>query len=470
MPGSVKFGSAKFSLSLIALAFAVTLLPGSGWAITSKNCPKEPTSTSIASGYVYSGTNCELYTPGDIDSFVFNANSGDTWQVNLAWQGSYNGTCMTIYDPNGLQIYANTCTGDGELIDSQTLTVTGEYTINLNMEGNGSDATYALSLERVNPFPPDAQAIGIGQSIDGSTSPPTAQPTYTFYGLTTGTYQVTVSWTGGYAGTCEYLYYPGSTTPQDQGCSGDGVYQFTFVPPENATYLVLLDSQGDGTGDYSFEVACYLGECTSGLTLSASSLTFSDQALDTTSNAKSITVTNPAGNATVDFTSIAVTPTANFTISKNTCGASLAANKKCTVSVEYTATAVATQTGTLTFTDTAINSPQTVSLTGTGVAQATLTPSPYTFADTKVGDSKTHTFTLKNNLETTLTGISYSLSGSKDFTIESTTCTTSLDSKKSCTIDVTFTPSAEETYTATLTLDDSANDSPQTSALTGTGN
>ena len=253
-------------LALAGLLFTFLLTSQHALAIKSMNCPKEPaTGTPIASGDVYSGSNCELYTADDVDSFVFNANKGDTWRIILAWLGSYPGTCMALYDPNGNNVYPTTCTGDGELIASQTLAVTGQYTIVLTMEGDSSDALYALSLERTNPFPPDAQSISVNQAITGTTSPPTSQPTYTFYGVTTGTYKVSASWTGGEAGICEYLYYPGSATAQpapDQGCSGDGTYSFTFTPPSNATYMVLLDSQGDATGSYSFEVSCYLGTCT----------------------------------------------------------------------------------------------------------------------------------------------------------------------------------------------------------------
>jgi hypothetical protein len=256
--------SINFALPLAALLFGLLLVPQAALAQAHiANCPKEPvTGTPIASGDVYAGSQCELYAPGDVDSFVFNADAGDTWQIIVGYQGGY-GTCMALHDPNGKEIFPNTCTGTGQVFDSQTLTVTGQYTINLSMEGNGTSAEYALSLERINPFPADAQSIALKQVVDGSLSSPTEQQTHTFYGATTGTYQVSVSYTGGY-GTCIYLYYPGSATPQpspDQGCTGTGIVQFTFTPPRNSTYMVLLFTEGDGTGSYSLEVSCYLGTC-----------------------------------------------------------------------------------------------------------------------------------------------------------------------------------------------------------------
>lgn len=258
----------KSALPLAALLFM--LLPGTVWAITTSNCPKEPVqNTSISSGEVYAGSQCELYTAGDVDSFVFNANNGDTWQIILSFQGG-NGTCMTLYDPNGKEIFPNSsnpnsCTNNGQVFDSQTLTVTGQYTIVLEMQGNGTSAEYTLSLERINAVAPDSQPIVLSQAVNGTLSPPGAQQEYTFNGLTTGTYQVTVSFTGG-NGTCVYLYDPDAATPQptpDQGCTNNGIVQFTYVPPQNGTYMLLLLTQGDGTGTYSLEVVCLLGNCNS---------------------------------------------------------------------------------------------------------------------------------------------------------------------------------------------------------------
>jgi len=55
----------RFGLMLAAVVFAVMLMPSMSWASTVKNCPQEPTSTTIASGIDNAGTNCVLHTPGD---------------------------------------------------------------------------------------------------------------------------------------------------------------------------------------------------------------------------------------------------------------------------------------------------------------------------------------------------------------------------------------------------------------------
>jgi Abnormal spindle-like microcephaly-assoc'd, ASPM-SPD-2-Hydin len=181
-----------------------------------------------------------------------------------------------------------------------------------------------------------------------------------------------------------------------------------------------------------------------------------------------VTLSN-SGTVTLNISSIAITAgNSFFAISSNTCKSTLGAGKKCTVKVTFTPTALSAETGTLTFTDDATGSPQTVSLSGTGVAQATLTPARYTFPKTKVGTtSAAKKFTLMNNLATTLTGISYSTNA--PFAVSTATCTTTLASKKSCTISVTFSPTATGIAAGTLTVNDSANSSPQTASLSGTG-
>jgi len=85
-----------------------------------------------------------------------------------------------------------------------------------------------------------------------------------------------------------------------------------------------------------------------------------------------------------------------------TCGASIAANASCTVSVTFTPTASGTQTGSLTITSNATNSPSTVSLTGTGAGSTTtnlalnapVTASSYTqtYAPANAVDGNTSTY------------------------------------------------------------------------------
>jgi hypothetical protein len=200
--------------------------------------------------------------------------------------------------------------------------------------------------------------------------------------------------------------------------------------------------------------------------VSPTSLNFGNQAVNETSVAKNVTLTN-AVTGPLTISNIAATPP--FTVSTTTCGSTLGAGQKCTVSVTFTPTALGKSTGTLSITDNAPNSPQTASLVGTGVLQASLTPTTATYAAQKVGTtSSPKTFTLTNNQPVTLTGVNIGTTG--DFAVSSTTCTATLAALQHCTISVTFTPTQTGTRTGSLSVSDSANNSPQTSTLTGTGN
>ena len=97
--------------------------------------------------------------------------------------------------------------------------------------------------------------------------------------------------------------------------------------------------------------------------LSATSLTFPSQNVGTTSTASSVTVTN-TGTASLIVSS--VTPSAQFGQSNNC--TTVAAGGTCTIQVTFDPTATGTQTGTLTIADNAANTPQMITLSGTGAS------------------------------------------------------------------------------------------------------
>ncbi len=92
-------------------------------------------------------------------------------------------------------------------------------------------------------------------------------------------------------------------------------------------------------------------------------VTFASQTVGTTSSAQTVTVTNPSKTAALVMGPISTT--GNFS-STNTCSATLAPGSRCTISVVFTPTATGTRTGVISVTSSDFNSPETVSLTGTG--------------------------------------------------------------------------------------------------------
>jgi sugar lactone lactonase YvrE len=215
----------------------------------------------------------------------------------------------------------------------------------------------------------------------------------------------------------------------------------------------------------------------SGVALSPSSLSFSNQSVGTTSNPQNVTLTN-SGAASLTITSITIAgdDSEDFT-QTNTCGTSLASGASCTVSVTFKPTATGTRNAGLTFTDDASDSPQVVALTGTGTAPtASLSPASLPFGDQVVGTSSgALAVTISNGGDAALTisGITIGGANSGDFAVATsgTTCSTSsaVAAGGSCTVAVSFTPTASGSRSATLTLADNALNAPQTVALSGTG-
>ena len=197
------------------------------------------------------------------------------------------------------------------------------------------------------------------------------------------------------------------------------------------------------------------------------SWSFGNQALNETSAAGTVTLKN-SGTALLIMSKIAIEGS-SFAISANTCGGvTLGIGKTCKVSVTFTPAALGKLTGTLTFADNASNSPQTVSLSGTGAEPATLMLASINYGWQALGSTSTaKTFTLTNNQNVPLTSITITVT--RDFAPSATSCTTSLAAKAHCPISVTFTPTALGQRTGTLSVSDSASNSPQTSALTGRG-
>lgn len=186
-----------------------------------------------------------------------------------------------------------------------------------------------------------------------------------------------------------------------------------------------------------------------------------------TAPAKTVTLTN-TGSATLNIGKVTTSGDFAQLIVAQSCSSTLAPGKSCVLKVTFTPTQVGVRNGTLTVTDNASDSPQTVTLAGTGAVQAALTPSGGTFPAWTVGTtSPPKVFTLTNKQNVALNTIVISTTG--DFAVSATTCTASLAGKGKCTISVTITPTATGTRTGQLSVSDSAGNSPQTSNLTGTG-
>ena len=106
------------------------------------------------------------------------------------------------------------------------------------------------------------------------------------------------------------------------------------------------------------------------VSLSPTSLSFGNHQINTTSSARTVTLTN-SGNAALTIHSIALSgPNSGDFHQQNTCPSSsstLAVGASCTINVTFTPTATGSRSANVTITDKASGSPQSVALSGTGV-------------------------------------------------------------------------------------------------------
>ncbi len=200
-----------------------------------------------------------------------------------------------------------------------------------------------------------------------------------------------------------------------------------------------------------------------GVTVSPTALNFGSVATGSTSAAQTVTVSNPT-NAAASVSGISTS--GDFAQTSN-CGTSIAANGSCTVSVTFKPTAAGSRTGTLTVNAGGVTN--AASLSGTGTAPGpvlTASPASLSFARTVIGSTAApRTVTVTNSGTTSATISGVAVTG--DFS-QTNNCGT-VAAGGSCTVTVTFRPTAGGSRTGTLTVTSNAGNSPATVGLSGTG-
>jgi hypothetical protein len=197
--------------------------------------------------------------------------------------------------------------------------------------------------------------------------------------------------------------------------------------------------------------------------LSPTSLNFGNAVIATPTPAQNITISN-TGGVSANLQTPAVT--GDFQISANTCGAALAPNFGCTVSIVFNPTAAGGRSGVFSISDDA--GTQTVQLSGNGQAAATavLSGNSLNFSQPQTVGTKSNAqqVTLTNNGDVSLTNIAITING--DFTAQNN-CGSFLVGHASCAISVVFVPTAVGPESGVLTVNTQLGTQPV--ALSGTG-
>ena len=206
----------------------------------------------------------------------------------------------------------------------------------------------------------------------------------------------------------------------------------------------------------------------------AGPLTFLSTVVGTTdTTTQAITLKN-TGTATLSSlaVSIAGSYASSFTQS-NTCGTSVAAGATCKITVTFKPVDAGALTAQLSIADNATGSPQMVSLKGTATGPVvSLSGGPLSYVSTAVGiaDPATQAITLGNTGKVKLSSVAISIAGTNASSfLQTNNCGTSVAAGGSCTITVTFKPTAIGELSAWVSVADNVAGSPQTVSLSGVG-
>jgi len=232
---------------------------------------------------------------------------------------------------------------------------------------------------------------------------------------------------------------------------------------------------GDFNGDHKLDlvVADYLGSAL-GVLLNTgvisfrptTPLRFPRQLVGTTSPSQSVTLTN-TGTAALSISSICVK--GPYLLQQN-CGSSVAAGASCTLSAKFQPVTPGNVGGLISISDSASSKPQVIELRGGGTVVA-VSPTQLTFPAQTVGTkSAPQKLTVTNTGSTAVDITSVKLAGRNpdDFPTQNN-CSAQIAPGGSCTLSVSFTPTAKGARRAAAEINDDGGANPQGAQLNGTG-
>jgi len=258
--------------------------------------------------------------------------------------------------------------------------------------------------------------------------------------------------------------------------NGDG----TFQPPVNypsfaeGTDIAIADFNGDHKPDVA--VVDFEGESAVDVLLNTgvvsftptTPISFNPQLLGTTGGPQNVTLTN-TGTTALSVASKQVSAPFRFA-SGTTCGTTVPAGAKCTLSVIFHPTTTGLKSGLLTLNDSASSKPQVIELSGTGTT-LTVSPTQINFGQQKVHAQslpQNATVTNTGNMAVSVTGVSITGTDPNDY-LETNTCGSQLDPGASCTISISFDPAFKGTRSALVVINGPGGAVWQQVQVTGTG-
>jgi hypothetical protein len=392
------------------------------------------------------------YGGGNADAFVTELNPTGSDLVYSTYLGGSatdtgNGIAVDTATPAAAYVAGQTCSFDFPLANPLQPSYGG------NCDAFVSKASFLEGIA-LNPAGLSFPTVSLGSS--------SAVQTVT---LTNGDNTLTISSitvTGpGAAEFAETTTCPVSTSTLAPGAQC--TISVTFTPTVLGVQRASIEITDSASGSPQY---ISLTGSTSTVGVTPASVAFGSQAVGVGSAAQAVTVTN-IGSAVLTIS--AVSASGPFTQGNDCTAVPLEPYANCVINVAFAPIAPGPDIGALTINDSAAGSPQIVLLTGTGVAApvASLSTTTLTFAATTVAStSPAQTITIANTGGAGLTISNVSVTGNF---AQINNCPTSLAGGASCSVSVTFTPTAPGNLYGTVVITDNAANSPQTVTLSGMG-
>jgi len=347
-------------------------------------------------------------------------------------------------------------------------TTTGALTAALNVADNATGSPQSVTLSGTGSTPP--VTLSLTNLAFAATAVGSASGSQLVTMTNTGTVALTIASiavTGTNATSFVFANSCGTSLAVGANCTIHG----HFAPTAGGVLKAVITITDNAAGSPQTIALSGTGVVPP-VTLSAASLSYGSVNVGGASGSQSVTMTN-SGTAALTITGIAVTGTDGSSfVFANTCGTSLAVGANCTIHGHFAPAAGGALTAAVTITDSATGSPQSIKLSGTGVAPpVTLSATKLAYPATTVGSSSSSQSVTMTNTGTaalTITSIAVTGTDASSF-VFANSCGTSLAVGANCTIHGHFAPKATGALTAAVTITDSATGSPQSIALSGTG-
>ncbi len=344
-------------------------------------------------------------------------------------------------------------------INNYTLSFpSGGFSGSTGSNNTGSNVTLSVVLPTLPAVTLNPNSLNFGARTINTQSPP---QTVTLSNSGAGNLTIaTITGSGdfGFTTTCPL---GASTLAANASC----VINITFTPLTVAalTGRVTIASDAPGSPHVISLIGSGSAVAVPGLSLSATALVFSAQTVNTTSATQTVVVGN-SGFANLLLSGVNVSPPfSRVAVGANDCASSLAPGSSCLLGVAFTPTTLGEASGQLSISSNAVDSPHTLSLTGSGtpipVPVVTASSAALAFGDQIVNTTsgaQSLTFTNSGSANLIVSAISVSGSGAANFAVTGQSGCGSILPTRSCTLSITFTPTTVGNKTAQINLTSNA--------------